>query len=195
MNLLQEMMIENGAPTLAGIKTGNIFSVKSRGEEIKNEIRKLNGILTKHGLRMVPVRKMKRHTLVYLYRPDRLKEDLCRPEAACILAEKGYCSKNPETCVVQLIKHLSRDLVFPHEIGLFLGYPPSDVKCFMENPHDGVKCVGCWKAYSNQEEAKRTFEEFRRCTDRYRREAENGKTLEELITESGEDEQLLDVAI
>jgi hypothetical protein len=193
--MLQEVMIENGAPTLAGLKTGNIFAVKNKGEEIRDEICRLNRILTKRGLRMVPVRKMKRHTLIYLYRPDKLKEDLRSPEAACILSEKGYCCEDPETCVVQLVKHLAKDPEFPHEIGLFLGYPPSDVKCFMEHPHDGVKCVGCWKVYSNQEEAVRTFEEYRRCTEHYRKESQRGKTLEELIADNSEKMQFLDVAI
>ena len=33
----------------------------------------------------------------------------------------------------RLIKRLNEDAEFPHEIGLFPGYPPEDVRGFIEN--------------------------------------------------------------
>ena len=53
---------------------------------------------------------------------------------------------------------------FPHEIGVFLGYPIEDVKGFIESPHSGYKTVGTWKVYSNEECAAKTFEQYRRCS-------------------------------
>lgn len=38
-----------------------------------------------------------------------------------------------------------------NEVGLFLGYPPEDVRCFMNDSRRGVKCTGCWKAYGDEE--------------------------------------------
>ncbi|MBR5180388.1 MAG: DUF3793 family protein [Lachnospiraceae bacterium] len=38
-------------------------------------------------------------------------------------------------------------------MGLFLGYPPFDVKCFMNDSRENVKQVGCWKVYGDEEEA------------------------------------------
>lgn len=46
---------------------------------------------------------------------------------------------------------------FPHEIGLFLGYPLEDVQGFIENRAEGYKCVGCWKVYGDEEYAKQEF--------------------------------------
>lgn len=178
--MLKDVMIEHGAPTLAGIKTGNIFSIQSE-EDVDAEIRELNGVLTKKGLRLIPVRKGGKKTLVYLYRPDQLRRDLTAPEAEEILEEKGYPCGNANCCIVELVKHLRMDEEFPHEIGLFLGYPPSDVKGFMNSPCEGVKCSGCWKVYDNECEAKRMFEKFDRCRDIYRKRANEGKPLEALI--------------
>lgn len=178
--MLEDSIIQHCAPTLAGIKTGNAFSIHNIKTGITEEIRSINRVLTKKGLRLVPIKETRDYTLIYLYRPARLKKDLSSPEAISILSKKGYKCDTTEHCVAQLIKHLREDSEFPHEIGLFLGYPPYDVKCFMNNPCKGVKCIGCWKAYSNQEEASRIFTKFNKCTDVYKREASKGKTLEEL---------------
>ena len=107
-----------------------------------------------------------------------------------ILEEKGYPCENSDCCIVQLVKHLKNDKSFPHEIGLFLGYPPSDVKGFMNNPRKGVKCIGCWKVYSNECEAKKLFEKYVRCRDIYRKEAQHGKPLEALIVDTRRDVRL-----
>ena len=77
---------------------------------------------------------------------------------------------------------------FPHEIGLFIGYPPSDVKSFMEDPSNGVKCSGCWKAYSNECEAKRLFDEYKKCSRIYMNEIKRGKTLESLVVDTRGDQ-------
>ena len=193
--MLSEAVIEYCAPTLAGIKTGSLFTIRNSTDKIKEEICILNRMLTKKGLRIIPIRKTDKSTLIYLYRPERLKKDLCRQEAEAILAEKGYCCGNPEGCLVQLVKHLADDQEFPHEIGLFLGYPPSDVRSFMESPCKGVKCVGCWKVYSNQDEAEKTFNRFRKCTDIYRRKADSGKSLEELTVDEKCSAEPWDIAI
>ncbi len=182
--MFTRLLIHQCAPTLAGLKTGNMFSVKNDRYDICQEIRKLNALLVRKGLRLVPIRQMKGRTLVYLYRPDRLEEDLNDPCAVEILSEKGYPCGNTGLCLAELIRHLGRDEQFPHEIGLFLGYPPSDVKCFLQDPCKGVKCVGCWKAYSNECESMKTFEKYKKCTAVYSKVSERGKPLEALIVDT-----------
>ncbi len=176
-------VIENCAPTLAGLKTGNLFSVKNEDYDILEETKKLNRVLVKRGLRIVPIKKGPKRTLIYLYRPHRLTADLCQEEAVDILAKKGYSTESCASAIVQLAKHITSDDEFPHEIGLFLGYPPSDVKCFMNSPRDGVKCTGCWKAYSNECEAKRVFEKYKACTKTYISQMKKGKSLESLVVD------------
>ena len=70
--MVKNVMIEHGAPTLAGIKPGNIFTVRNGDGDINREIRMLNGVLTKKGLRLIPIRKNENNTLVYVFRPDRI---------------------------------------------------------------------------------------------------------------------------
>ena len=177
----EQYLIDHCAPTLAGLKTGNMFPVNIEpGQDICEELRRLNRLLRKKGIRVVIFKKTDRKALLYLYRPDFLERDLGCPEAQRILEEKGYCCRSAGNCIAQLIRRMTEDDEFPHEVGLFLGYPPGDVQCFMRDSRRGVKCTGCWKAYGNEEEAKKTFDKFRKCTDVYRRELSKGRSLLQL---------------
>ena len=54
---------------------------------------------------------------------------------------------------------------FPHEIGIFLGYPVDDVLGFIENKGANYLFCGFWKVYSNPRKAKRAFDEYVHCRD------------------------------
>ena len=173
-------IIDHCSPTLAGLKTGSLFSVRQEGRDLITELRALNGMLRNKGLRALPMNETKDYSLVYIYRPDFLEKDLSNPMAVSILKEKGYDIERPEACLAKLIRHIKNDEMFPHEIGLFLGYPPEDVKGFMKSPNKGVKCVGCWKVYSDRDSAEKTFRKYKICTEVYRREYKMGRSLEQL---------------
>ena len=129
----ERLLIDHCSPTLAGLKTGNMFPVNVKpGQDICDELRQLNRMFREKGVRIVMLRRNGKKALVYLYRPDYLDRDLRCPEARQILEEKGYCSSSAGECVAELIRHMAED-EFPHEVGLFLGYPAEDVRCFMED--------------------------------------------------------------
>ncbi len=177
----EQLLIDQCSPTLAGLKTGNMFSVSIEpGQDLCDELRILNRLFREKGIRVVILRRTDKKALLYLYRPDYLERDLGCPDARRILEEKGYCCRSAGNCIVQLIRHMAEDDEFPHEVGLFLGYPPEDVQCFMKDTRRGVKCTGCWKAYGNEEEARIIFARFRKCTDVYRRELSKGRSLLQL---------------
>ena len=69
---------------------------------------------------------------------------------------------------------------FPHEIGLFLSYPPEDVKGFVDNRARSYKCAGLWKVYSDEARARRLFTRFKRCTDTYCKLWQAGATIDQL---------------
>lgn len=180
-----QFIVENASPTLAGLKTGNLFSAEySNRQQINDEIRQLNYILTRKGLRAVPVRYMKHRVLIYLYRPEYLGRDIQKEDVAQILREKGYSLTSPDRCLAELISHMNRcgeGESFPHEIGLFLGYPAEDVRGFMNDTRKNVRAVGYWKVYGDRRAAENTFQKYRKCTDMYCRQLQKGKTLDQLI--------------
>ena len=144
-----EMVIRHCAPTLASIKTGSLFSCPCESdEEVLHGVRKLNRRLGCKGLRALPMRRRDGKCLVYVYRPRKLAHDLGDEYARCILADLDYPSGNPGGCLKHLLERLKTSQEFPHEIGLFLGYPPEDVEGFIHRKEE-AKCVGCWKVYTS----------------------------------------------
>ena len=175
------LLINHCSPTLAGVKTGNLFTCTyTNKEELFCRIRQLNKILVPKGLRLLPLRFHKDKVLVYLYRPDLLKCDLDNHMAAKLLKQCGYDLENSDYCVVKLINKLQNEKDFPHEIGLFLGYPPEDVNGFINSSRSGCKHTGAWKVYGDVEKAKLTFALYDKCTELYNIRWSMGHSLEQL---------------
>lgn len=176
-----EVIVKYCSPTLANIKTGNLFSMPIRDcEDFTDVVRSINKKLVPKGLRFLALKKTEESVLFYLYRPKMLKKDLFNQEAAGILKEVGYTSKSPDMCVVHLMRRLRESNEFPHEIGLFLGYPPEDVRGFITNGGKNCKCVGTWKVYGDTSRAQELFYEYKKCTARYCRYYRRGLSIEAL---------------
>ena len=69
---------------------------------------------------------------------------------------------------------------FPHEVGLFLSYPPEDVKGFIENRAANAKCTGVWKVYGDEWQARQTFAKYKKCTQVYCERWQSGSGLDKL---------------
>ena len=179
--MLYESLIRCCAPTMACLKTGNMFvcSFACR-EQMTCELRGLNQRLRDKGLRILPLRWRDGKVLLYMYRPRLLDRDLKNALSQKILEECGYTCCETSRCLAELIGRLRTCSDFPHEIGLFLGYPPEDVSGFIENRACGCKCVGCWKVYGDREKAEKTFSRYKKCTRIYRDQWINGKSIERL---------------
>ena len=65
----EELIIKHCAPTLAGIKTGSIFScIFESDEEIKENLRRLNRIFVSRGIKIIPLRIRENRVLMYVFR-------------------------------------------------------------------------------------------------------------------------------
>ncbi len=177
----EEMILKHCAPTLARIKTANLFSCYfNSSEELKETLRKYNNQFVKKGLRILPLSYKEGRALIYIYRPQLLIQDLQHSYARSLLRSLGYSPNSVQLSVVKLISRLKETEGFPHEIGLFLGYPPEDVKGFIERGSRGYKCSGYWKVYSDEVRARKLFEKYRHCTSVYRSKWSEGRSLEKL---------------
>ena len=175
-----EMLIRCCAPTMASLKTGNMFNCPfSSKEEMTSELRKLNQVLRPKGVRVLPLRWGDGRALVYFYRPKMLEQDLRNDLALKLLSECGYACGNPNSCIAQLIVRLRDGQDFPHEVGLFLGYPPADVDGFIHRKH-ACKLSGIWKVYCDVEGASRQFARCKRCTEVYMQRYQQGYSLDKL---------------
>ena len=177
----EEYVVRQCAPTLAGIKTGSLFPCPYQSRQaLMSEIRALNRRLSPKGLILLPVRYLDGKVLLYLYRPSNLRHDLKNRLAAQVLEQAGYSCSKSEQCVVPLIRRLKENEDFPHEIGLFLSYPPEDVKGFIDNRACNFKCSGLWKVYGDEARAQAMFARFRKCTEIYCKLWQEGSSIEQL---------------
>ena len=178
---LERELVQFCAPTLAGLKTGSVFSVGYESEEkLRAAMRSLNRRLRGKGLSLMLLRlsRQKKRALLYLCRPHQLRRDLKEEAAESILGNCGYCCGDCARCIARLGERLRSGEDFPHEIGLFLGYPAEDVKGFMDEREP--TCVGEWKAYGDAEAARETFSRHKKCTRIYCEQWARGNIIERL---------------
>lgn len=173
----EDLIVRHCAPTLANLKTGSLFVCPITDRpSFFSSLRSLNELLVPKGLRALPLRIREYSALVYLYRPSRLKKDLENPAAIKILQDHGYSCYGK--CLPKLIERVRASEEFPHEIGLFLGYPPEDVQGFLD--HRPCKCSGCWKVYGDENKAKKTFDLYKKCERVYCQQLARGIDIKRL---------------
>ena len=181
----EDLIIKHCSPTLAGLKTANLFSCAyAQKQEVERYAQEFNRRFGHKGVKMQPLGYGKSRALIYVFRPTQLKRDLSDPQAQSILASMGYKSFDCEACLNRLKSRVKQCPEFPHEIGLFLGYPPEDVRGFILHKGYCCKCCGCWKVYGNEEKARCVFAKYKKCSDIYYSKWLSGTSINKLIVKA-----------
>lgn len=180
--MLERLLITHCSPTLAGIKTANLFNYRFTDfKKLEEQLNDMSKMLNSKGVCVELLRRRKSSALIFVYRPKKLEIDLKKDGVAGFLAQFGYEQCSVGYCISKLKLRLAEEFDFPHEIGLFLGYPFQDVMGFIENAGQNCKCVGCWKVYCNECEAVKLFARYKKCTDVYSRMFASGVSMMKLI--------------
>lgn len=185
--MLEEYLVTYCSPTLAALKTANMFNWSFRSQkEQRQQIKSWNEQLSPKGISITVLREGEEKALLYVYRKKRLERDLKRPEVAEFLRQRGYENLEPEQALKRLKERFSPGGEFPHEIGLFLGYPLEDVQGFIVNQGKNSTCSGYWKVYGDAAEALKQFARFEKCRVIYQRLFGQGRGVWQLaVADSG----------
>lgn len=179
--MLEHRVIEHCAPTLAGIKSGNLFRYRfSMKENVLQELEEINLKLNVRGVYLEAVRWEEDAVLIYTYRKSHLERELRQDGVHELLGEYGYPDCEVKNCLEHLKKRLCQYDSFPHEIGVFLGYPLEDVKGFISHKGKECKYIGLWKVYSNEQETRKLFEKIKKCTLTYSKMFANGRSISQM---------------
>ena len=137
------------SPVLMGMKPANLVSFsKERMPELPEIISDYKEGLEREGIRMEIICGCRKH------------------EARNLLLQDGYnIDGSLDEMIVRLKERFFHKTEFPHEIGLFLGYPIEDVKGFRKFGGSGCKMCGYWKVYDNVEQARRVFDSYDKCRE------------------------------
>ena len=177
----EKILVDQCAPTLARIKTGSLFTADCGTEEKLNEsIRACAEVLGPKDVHVELIRVRGGKALIYVFRKGRLEQDLCCPVIREFLASCGYGRFDAQGAVETLKQRMGVAEGFPHEIGLFLGYPVEDVLGFVSNCGRNCLLCGPWKVYHDVSAAQRQFARMRKCFEVYKRLYGQGRSLEKL---------------
>lgn len=178
---MEKGLIEHCAPTLAGMKCASLFNYYHDGEEIvREELAELNQALNEKGVFLEILIWRENSALVYVYRANMLEKTLRQPGAAPLLEGYGYSGCEIGACLAHLKARIAGCSCFPHEIGVFLGYPLEDVYGFIVNGGRNCKSCGVWKVYCNQEEKDLIFQKFQKCKEIYMQVFGQGRALAQM---------------
>ena len=152
------------APTLLGIKCGSLLSLSKNEFTLEFQSELFNNKASVKGLVSKILCSCGSRTLLFVYNEKLMRRRLADPQIQEILTRYGY----PENMSIdEYLDYLSERIKssndFPHEIGIFLGYPLEDVMGFIENKGENFKLLGCWNVYGCEESAKRTFANYEKC--------------------------------
>ncbi len=171
-------IVKHCAPTLAGIKVGNAFSAKCTSKKHANKlVDTWNTRLKVKGIRVALINYKTGRALFYVYRISKLQNVLKIKEVEELLLSYGYTDLSASGCLDFLKTRMRESAGFPHEIGVFLGYPLDDIKAFIINSGKNAICVGCWKVYHDEELARKTFCKYDKCTRIYMQKYKTGVDL------------------
>lgn len=168
---LASFLALEAAEVLAGEKPANLIGIANRSRACGRNLYILwkqwgAMVLGKSGLGVRELSDRGDSLLLLIYRPETLEALLRRPSASAVLARAGYGTASG---LDEVLRELSARIAghgFPHEIGVFLGYPLKDVLAFMGLVRIPFVCQGPWKIFGDPRESLRLAEVFRCCRAR-----------------------------
>lgn len=176
------------SPVLLGIKPANLVSLvkDDAGMPAASLMQHYKRKLAKHGVSILPLCERERQTVILVYREDLLTETLQCPKKQKILDKIGYPVKgNVQELLFHLRGRFTDPTEFPHEIGLFLGYPLEDVEGFCRKKGADCKLSGYWKVYGDVETARKRFAAYDRCRDYVAGEIRQGRSIIQVVANHG----------
>jgi len=159
--MLWKYILRCGFATVMGEKAGSLFRIP-RSQWNPAE---LSSLLDPLQLRCAPMQQSEQSVLLFLYNPSLIRSIVSMRENMQFLSQLGYPIDSAPV-LTHLLKKMNLEVSFPHEIGLFLGYPLKDVQGYMANHGHNSLYDGYWKVYHDVEGAKRQFARFDMCKQR-----------------------------
>ncbi len=182
---LDTLLASHTAPTLLGAKPANLVSLpcfKAFSQMVQN----YNAHLNPQDIYFYPVCRCSCKQLLLVYRKTKLQNTLCDPQKRAFLLSRGYpvyhkhnVRAHLDKVLACLARRISPAQDFPHEIGIFLGYPLEDVTGFIANNGCNYKYSGCWKVYGDEARSRRLFAQYKSCKQQLSKalETANGNLL------------------
>lgn len=182
---VEEMLALHCAPALAGIKPSNLFTLHfSEGRPESREMEAASAALSRHGVSVETLCECGRYALIFVYR-EKMLEAAVTQESEAFLESYGYERGSSAADKIKRLKsRFAKCGEFPHEIGIFLGYPLEDVQGFIKSGGKDCKACGVWKVYGDEKRAESIFARYRKCTEYFCGKIESGWRIAQLMEQA-----------
>lgn len=168
------------APVISGIKISNLLTIPAKS------LRELSVVLKKTELSFRILYPGRERLVILIYREAKLKEYLEREEVMAFIYKCGYetsdISKIFPVFVKRYMRYMELKQDFPHELGLFLGYPIEDVEGFIKENGKNYLYSGYWKVYKDAELKIRLFKNYEKVQTEIVRLLYEGLDIMDIIT-------------
>lgn len=169
------------APTLCGIKPANLFTL-SLSDYASINLTKWIFTLKKNQLSLVSIKSSINRIMIFSYDFVWIRKILSDAFIQAYLIGKGYSNPSDTSQTLkELFLRLENQKGFPHEVGLFLGYPIEDVIGFEENEGRNCKCCSYWKSYSDPSIAKSCCAQYKWCSEMCKQWFVEGLSVPQII--------------
>lgn len=160
----EKSMAYHLAPAMLGIKPACLMSMEKNKDGLEENVELFNSRAYTKGMKLTVLCECKSRKLLFLYNEKLLSDRLADNRVRTLLESFGYDSDlTLERKLERLSERISASEDFPHEIGLFLGYPVDDVTGFIQNKGRNYLLCGYWKVYSDENRARRIFSNYDKC--------------------------------
>lgn len=180
---LEKVLAFHSGPALAGIKAANLVSCSYEDTpDLENRLQQLNSKMNPKGIILRPLHRLANRLLVLVYRTKCLEAAIRCPQRKEFLEKLGYpVQEGLEEILSYLEFRVKEAEGFPHEIGIFLGYPLVDVVGFVEHKGKNYKCTGHWKVYGNVQATEALFRKYEKCRNCICHHVERGCSLVDIF--------------
>lgn len=146
------------APVIMGIKISNLLTVSSQ------DVKQVKEILKETGINHYSLGQYERKSVYLLYRIEDFEAYLREYDVTELLKKLGYIKLSMTEVIKEFQNryraYMKNGMFFPHELGIFLGYPIEDVEGFIKNRGENYLYAGYWKVYRDVEEKKLLFDAY-----------------------------------
>jgi len=176
---LASFLVLEVAEVLQGAKPANLVAIANKRRPCGRNLYLLwkehgAALLASSGLQVRELADRGSSLLLLLYRPEALRALLAMKSVSVILKKSGYAAPgDPDKVLAELEKRVAGE-GFPHEIGVFLGYPLKDVVGFMGLARLSFTCQGPWKIFGDPRQSLSLAQSHRECRCRMSQQLASG---------------------
>ena len=139
-----------------------------------------NRKLNPSGIYVTILRTRGQRSLIYIYRPKKLKRNLTAVRARVLLKRFGYRSLKLKMHFFVYVVVLLQKRIFLMKLACSLVILLKMWKDLSPTVAKGCKCSGCWKVYGDVEKAQALFDSYKECRRRLMTQWNHGASVTSL---------------